>query len=126
MDLLSKYASVFRLGKKIKIKNGKIDVVDGKINMVGIVNTPYERNELYLRIKSVGGEKPNDFRANIKVLNKDYYHLHRVKKGETLTILARKYYRDPRKYIDIYNANRDQIRSPNKISINQKIIIPNV
>ncbi len=56
MDLLSKYASVFRLGKKIKIKNGKIDVVDGKINMVGIVNTPYERNELYLRSKVLAGK----------------------------------------------------------------------
>ncbi len=44
MDLLSKYANVFRLGKKINIKNGKVAIVDGKIKLQGEVNTLFEKN----------------------------------------------------------------------------------
>ena len=78
------------------------------------------------KIKSIGGEKPNDFVVDITVINKDYYHLHRVKKGETLSIILKKYYLDSRKYIDIYDANRDQISHPDEMLSNLKIIIPNV
>ena len=80
MDLLSKYASVFQLGEKFKIKNGKLAIVDGKINLQGVVNILFEQKQLCKKIKNIGGEKPNDFVADIRVINKDYYHLHRVKK----------------------------------------------
>jgi len=126
MDLLSKYASVFQLGEKFKIKNGKIAIVDGKINLQGVVNILFEQKQLCKKIKSIGGEKPNDFVVDITVINKDYYHLHRVKKGETLSIILKKYYLDSRKYIDIYDANRDQISHPDEMLSNLKIIIPNV
>ena len=43
MDLLSKYASVFRLGKKINIKNGKVAIVDDKIKLQGVVKTLYKK-----------------------------------------------------------------------------------
>ena len=53
MDLLSKYASVFQLGEKFKIKNGKIAIVDGKINLQGVVNILFEQKQLCKKIKSL-------------------------------------------------------------------------
>ncbi|MCI1999551.1 MAG: LysM peptidoglycan-binding domain-containing protein [Clostridia bacterium] len=45
-----------------------------------------------------------------------------VKSGDTLWVLAKKFYDDGSKYADIAKAN--SIANPNRISVGQKIIIP--
>ncbi len=52
--------------------------------------------------------------------------MHPVKEGETLSIIAKKYYLDSEKYIDIYHANPHQIRHPHEKLTDQKIIIPKI
>ncbi|MBU4310127.1 DUF4398 domain-containing protein [bacterium] len=49
---------------------------------------------------------------------------HKVKKGETLKIIAKEVYRDPEKWILIYEANRDKIRNANIIHPGQILSIP--
>ncbi len=49
---------------------------------------------------------------------------HEVKKGETLSKIAQKYYGDASLYPKIFEANRDSIKDPNLIRIGQKIRIP--
>ncbi len=50
--------------------------------------------------------------------------VHVVKKGETLFGLARKYYGDQRQWRRIYQANRKQIRDPQRIETGMKLVIP--
>jgi len=49
---------------------------------------------------------------------------HEVKKGETLSKIAEKYYGDPSLYPQIFEANRDVLKDPNLIKVGQKLRIP--
>jgi hypothetical protein len=47
-----------------------------------------------------------------------------VKKGDSLWKIAGKVYHNPLKWPRIYRANKDKIKNPNKIYINQVLVIP--
>jgi hypothetical protein len=49
---------------------------------------------------------------------------HVVQKGETLWTIALKYYHKGLKYLDIWEANRDKVTSPNVIKVGTVLIIP--
>jgi nucleoid-associated protein YgaU len=53
-----------------------------------------------------------------------YAQYHIVKKGDTLSKIAREYYGDAKLYPQIFDANRDILTDPNKIQIGQKLRIP--
>ncbi len=60
--------------------------------------------------------------SNLK-LGVDYIIV-KVKKGDTLSKYAKRYYGDDKKYYRIYRANRDKIKKDLKIRVGDKIIIP--
>jgi len=47
-----------------------------------------------------------------------------VQKGDTLYGIARKFYGDQSKWKVIYNANRGQLKSPDKLKAGMKLVIP--
>lgn len=49
---------------------------------------------------------------------------HVVAKGDTLSSIARKYYGDSSKWKTIFNANRNRIADPNRLTVGTKLIIP--
>ena len=49
---------------------------------------------------------------------------HEVKKGETLSKIAERYYGDPGMYTTIFEANRDRRKDPILIRFCQKLRIP--
>lgn len=49
---------------------------------------------------------------------------HKVKRGDTLWAIAKKYYGSGAKYPTIYNANKDKIKNPNLIQIGWVLKIP--
>lgn len=49
---------------------------------------------------------------------------HKVKKGETLEIIAKEIYEDPEKWILIYRANKDKIKDANIVHPGQILSIP--
>jgi nucleoid-associated protein YgaU len=49
---------------------------------------------------------------------------HTVKAGETLFTLAEMYYRDGERFIDIYRANRDVLKSPDALAPGMELLIP--
>ena len=55
----------------------------------------------------------------------DVYASHTVKKGESLSLIAKHYYGDLMKYKQIFEANRDQLDNPDKIEVGQVLTIPN-
>ncbi len=54
----------------------------------------------------------------------DYTQWHEVKKGETLSKIARHYYGDASLYPKIFEANQDVLKDPDKIQIGQRLRIP--
>lgn len=47
-----------------------------------------------------------------------------VKSGDTLSRIAKEFYGDANKYMDIFNANTDILSDPNKIKPGQELKIP--
>lgn len=47
-----------------------------------------------------------------------------VQPGDTLGKISRKFYGTSSRYMDIYNANRDVLRSPNSVEVGQRLVIP--
>mgnify|MGYP001261762277 FL=1 len=124
MSVKSKYQPVLDLGEKFGTKDGFVEELDGKLKIGGTVETQYQKNQLWDKIKEIGGEKPSDIAADIKVANTDYYHKHTVEKGESLSKIAKHYYEDANKYMKIFNANTDKLKDPNMIHPGQELVIP--
>ncbi len=49
---------------------------------------------------------------------------HKVLKGDDLHLLAGYYYRDPRRWNEIYQANRSAIKNPNRLVPGKTLILP--
>lgn len=49
---------------------------------------------------------------------------HVVQSGDTLSTISKRYYGTPSRWIDIYQANRDRLRSENALKVGQEIRIP--
>jgi nucleoid-associated protein YgaU len=47
-----------------------------------------------------------------------------VKKGDTLSKIAKAIYGDPSLYTKIFEANKDQLKNPDLIQVGQKLRIP--
>lgn len=124
MSLQVKYSPVLSLAKEMNIQDLNVKEDEGKLSLSGTVNTQYEKNVIWDKIKEVGGEGYKEMSADIKVSNTDYYHLHTVESGENLSKISKHYYKDASKYIQIFETNKDQLLNPDMIKVGQKLKIP--
>jgi len=51
---------------------------------------------------------------------------HTVREGETLFSLAQRYYKDGRKFVDIYRVNQEALTSPEALAPGTVLVIPGV
>ena len=124
MSLQDKYKSVLQLGQEFEVKDGYVEELDGLLKIGGVAKTQYHKDLMWDAIKKIGGDSPSDLMADIKVEVTDYYHMHTVKKGESLSKIAKLYYGDPMKYKEIFSANTDKLKDPNVIHPDQNLVIP--
>ena len=120
----AKYQNVLDLGEKLNIQNGDVKEENGQLKVWGTAKTQYDKNLLWDEIKKSGGENPTDIMADIKVEDESVYAYHTVQKGESLSLIAKHYYKDLMKYKEIFEANRDIIKDVNVIHPGQEIVIP--
>ncbi|MBQ4819527.1 LysM peptidoglycan-binding domain-containing protein [Aquimarina sp. MMG016] len=122
----AKYQDVLDLGQKLNIQNGDVSEDNGTLKIKGTAQTQYEKNQLWDKIKEIGGESPSDIVADIDVADTSIYHKHTVKSGESLSKIAKHYYGDPMKYKAIFEANTNILKNPDIIHPDQELIIPNI
>jgi nucleoid-associated protein YgaU len=122
----SKYQSVLDLGEKLKIQNGDVKEENGQLKVFGTAKNQYEKNLIWDEIKRVGGENPTDIMADIAVADSTVYAHHTVQSGESLSKIAKHYYKDANKYNNIFEANRDKLKSADLIHPGDELVIPNI
>ncbi|WP_378174478.1 LysM peptidoglycan-binding domain-containing protein [Aquimarina sp. SS2-1] len=122
----AKYQDVLDLGQELNIQNGDVSEENGVLKVKGTAQTQYEKNQLWDKIKEIGGESPSDIEADIDVADTSIYHRHTVKSGESLSKIAKHYYKDPMKYKEIFAANTHILKNPDVIHPDQELIIPNL
>jgi len=125
MSLQVKYSQVLALAQELNMKDLNVSEEEGFLKLSGTVNTQFEKNQIWDKIKEVGGEAYDDIKANIHVANSDIYHVHTVQSGESLSKIAKQYYNDASQYMKIFNANKDQLSNPDLIKPGQQLKIPN-
>jgi nucleoid-associated protein YgaU len=122
--LRDKYRPIIDLANQLHIRDIDAQEANGRLTIKGTAPYQMEKNMLWDKIKSFGGWE-NELAADIKVEHNDVYGMYQVQSGDTLSKVAQKFYGDSAKYRQIYDANRDVLKDPDKINVGQKLKLPN-
>ena len=126
MSLRDKYTHAIQTAKNLRM-DGSAEERDGKLYFTGMTQTQDEANQIWDAIKTVPSWQ-QDVVANIKASGQRAaaaeQATYTVKAGDTLSKIAKQFLGDANAYMDIYNANRDQLSDPDKIKPGQVLKIP--
>ena len=140
MGLRDKYSQAVTTAKQLGME-GSAEEKDGKLHFNGTVKSEDEKNKIWNALKTIpdwqkevvadirvkpGAQpssvqtqsipQPTPAKASIKTYT--------VKSGDTLSEIAKRELGSANKYMDIYNANRDQLNDPDMIKPGQVLKIP--
>jgi LysM repeat protein len=137
VGLREKYNHAIQTAKSLHMQ-GDAEERDGKLYFNGTVNSVDEKNQIWNALKTVG-DWEKDVVADIKVQAAPQSApttgsqgaapasptiSYTVQSGDTLSALAKKFLGNANDYMDIFNANRDQLSDPDKIKPGQVLKIP--
>jgi len=126
MGLRDKYAYAIQTAKDLRMQ-GAAEEREGKLYFHGTVNSEAEVNKIWDAIKTIP-EWRNDIVGDIKATgaapSAPEQSTYTVKSGDTLSKIAKQMLGDANAYMEIFNANRDQLSDPDKIKPGQVLKIP--
>ena len=135
MGLREKYNHAVQTAKQLRM-DGSAEDRDGKLYFNGTVNSEDEKNQIWNALKTVP-DWQKDVVADIKVRPSAPKAapppqsaapaagtIYTVQSGDTLSSIAKRFFGSANDYMDIFNANRDQLTDPDKIKVGQVLKIP--
>ena len=135
MNLRDKYQQAINVAKGYRM-DGSAQERDGKLYFNGTVGSDAEKNAIWDALKTVPDWR-NDVVADIKVVPRPQASTpaaapasahsgstYTVKAGDTLSKIAKEHLGNANAYMDIFNANKDQLTDPDKIKPGQVLKIP--
>jgi nucleoid-associated protein YgaU len=138
VGLRDKYNHAIQTAKQLRF-DGNAEERDGKLHFNGTVNSEDEKNQIWNALKTVPdwqkevvadvrvkpgaqtGAKPAAQAAPAQAAAATTYT---VQAGDTLSGIAKKLFGNANDYMEIFNANRDQLSDPDKIKPGQVLKIP--
>ena len=132
--LREKYNHAIQTAKSLRMQGGA-EERDGKLYFNGTVNSVDEKNQIWNALKTVP-DWEKDIVADIKVHAAPQAApttgatapapmvSYTVQSGDTLSAIAKKFLGNANDYMDIFNANKDQLSDPDKIKPGQVLKIP--
>ena len=126
MGLRDKYSHAVQTAKDLRMQ-GAAEEREGKLYFKGTTQTQEEANKIWDAIKTIPDWK-NEVVADIKATGGagGSSQTYTVKPGDTLSKIAKEHLGDANAYIDIFNANKDQLKDPDKIKPGQVLKMPAV
>jgi nucleoid-associated protein YgaU len=137
MGLRDKYNHAVQTAKQLRM-DGSAEEREGKLYVTGTVNSEDEKNQIWNALKTIP-DWQKEVVADIKVrpsTMKDptptrtaapaatTTKTYTVQSGDTLSAIAKKFLGNANDYMEIFNANRDQLTDPDKIKPGQVLKIP--
>ncbi len=128
-----KYRSVLDLMNALKVQLKNLHVQGDKMVLRAVAKTKDDANKVWTQIKLVDKSFAKDLMAEISFLsdapapkpqNTPTLRIHKVVAGDTLSRIAKKYYGKSGDYMKIFEANKDELKDPDKIFPGQDLIIP--
>ena len=126
MSLRDKYAHAIQTAKNLRM-DGSAEERDGQLHFTGTTQTQDEANQIWDAIKTVPSwqqEVVGNIKASGQRSATAEQTTHTVKAGDTLSKIAKQSLGDANAYMDIFNANKDQLSDPDKIKPGQVLKIP--
>jgi len=126
MALREKYSNAIQTAKNFHMQ-GAAEERDGKLHIKGTVQTQDEANKIWDAIKTIPTwqqEVIADVRATSPTSGPQGERTYTVQKGDTLSRIAKEMLGDANAYMDIFNANKDQLKDPDMIKPGQVLKIP--
>jgi LysM repeat protein len=136
-QLKAKYQSVLNLISQLGVQLQNLHVQDNKLVIRAQAQTKSVSNKIWDQIKLVNRDYGQDLMAEITYATDDLAaaaaaaasggtqtRSYTVKAGDTLSKIAKAYYGDANQYSKIFEANRDKLKDPDKISPGQVLVIP--
>ena len=135
MNLRQKYDNAIQVAKSLRMQ-GAAEERDGKLHFNGVVSSEDEKNQIWNAIKTSSGwqqEVVGDIRVEAKAAAAPAtagapatapQATYTVKAGDTLSKIAKEHLGNANAYMEIFNANRDQLTDPDKIKPGQVLKLP--
>lgn len=123
MALADKYGDVLGLSQQLGVKDGNWKEENGKIRLWGKTQYQLDANLLWDKIKEHPGWE-NEVVADIQATDTSIFGKYTVKSGDTLSAISKRFLGSANRYMDIFNANKDQLSDPDKIKVGQTLTIP--
>jgi LysM repeat protein len=133
--LREKYNHAIQTAKQLRF-DGSAEERNGKLYFTGTVTSEDQKNQIWNALKTVP-DWQKDVVADIKVkpgaaapasaspaAAPAGAQTYTVQSGDTLSAIAKKFLGSANAYMDIFNANRDQLSDPDKIKPGQVLKIP--
>jgi nucleoid-associated protein YgaU len=128
MGLRDKYSYAIQTAKDLRMQ-GAAEEREGKLHFKGTTQTQEEANKIWDAIKTIPDWR-NDIVADIQATGGGASptagapQTYTVKPGDTLSKIAKQQLGDANAYMDIFNANKDQLKDPDKIQPGQVLKMP--
>jgi nucleoid-associated protein YgaU len=134
MGLRDKYAHAVQTAKQLRF-DGSAEERDGKLHFKGTVNSEDEKNQIWNALKTIP-DWQKDVVADIRVKpgasktqpqsapSGQSVTTYTVQSGDTLSAIAKRFLGNANDYMEIFEANRDQLSDPDKIKPGQVLKIP--
>jgi len=126
MGLRDKYSYAIQTAKSLRMQ-GSAEERDGKLYFKGTTQTQAEANQIWDAIKTIP-DWHNEIVADIQAVGPapgaSPETTYTVKPGDTLSKIAKQLLGDANAYMEIFNANRDQLSDPDKIKPGQQLKVP--
>ena len=133
--LKQKYQSVLNAADQLNIQFHNLHVQDDKLFIRGTAPSDDAKGKFWDQIKLVNPNQ-DDITADINVDSSraqaatagggsQNAQTYTVKSGDTLSKISKPFYGDSNEYMQIFYANRDKLKDPDKIQVGQELNIPN-
>ena len=126
MGLRDKYVYAIQTAKDVRMQ-GSADERDGKLHFHGTTNDQADANKIWDAIKTIpewSQEVVADIKASGNASSAGAETTYTVKPGDTLSKIAKEKLGNASAYMEIFNANKDQLSDPDKIRPGQVLKIP--
>ncbi len=138
-ELKNKYQSALNTIKQKGVVLSHLHVQDNKLFIQGAAPSQDIKNDVWNQIKAADSSysdltcditvdsslpQPQQAQAAATSGGGSSSRTYTVKPGDTLSKIAKDFYGNANEYNKIFQANQDQLESPDKIRVGQELVIP--
>jgi nucleoid-associated protein YgaU len=126
-DLKSKYAPALQTLSEQGVVVQNLHEQDGKLFLKAAAPSVEAKNAVWDAIKKVDSGYADllcDITIDPSLPAPKSSRTYTVQSGDTLSKISKQFYGDANKYMQISEANRDQLKDPNMIKVGQVLKIP--